>query len=167
MTNPSPHVSLVMAVRQPRTGRGIGNVGATKAESSVPPDISPLDKSIALIDRDGDFVCRLDRERAEQLVARGVAAAEGKGKRTRLRLVQYNVSAFRSVFDPRRERYTYEERCAGHALVVLKRYDNHAGQFERWDGSLTFEELRAGRMRHREARADAVMRVTDTGRAAA
>ncbi len=72
------------------------------------------------------------------------------------------------MFDRRRaERYTYEENYDGHVLVVLKRYDEKTKSFKRWDGDLTFDELHAGRMRHKEARADVVVRETEPERMAA
>ena len=47
---------------------------------------------------------------------------------------------------------TYEETYFGHTLTIPKRPDPNGDheKFHKWDNCLTFEEIRAGRMRHRE-----------------
>jgi hypothetical protein len=136
-------------------------INATEPRPCFDPDPSTTkamqEKNVAVIDRDGAFVCWATREIGGDMVAMKRAKWIAEGKRPRLRLTsERTVSDFRGCLD-NRERTFYRENYAGHELVILKRIAAD-GTFRKWDNDLSIEEMkRRDAMTAAERRADAVL----------
>jgi hypothetical protein len=109
------------------------------------------------MDADGRFVGLLVPSQAKALVERGRATIEGKGRRAFVQLSRAHIEDFegerwRGGMNP-----VDVERHAQQRVVVLKRIDPRSGALVSWDNNLSFEELRAGRLKSRRGALEHVM----------
>lgn len=104
-----------------------------------------------LAERGTEVVAHLTRPQLEALIKRD--GVFGVGSKTRIKALRSNLpsGAAAEADDPYRgdgPQYHYREDLGNTVhLVVLKRYCPKDGRFYRWDQSLTFQDVRAGRMR--------------------
>lgn len=110
--------------------------------------------SVRVIDRNGKFVAWLTPERAQALAGRGAGVYSQQGKRRGLLTLKANIQEFEDVNRSDR-RTTYTERFEGREVVTLKRVGPD-GSLHRWDKDLTFDDLRAGRARHKATQAERI-----------
>lgn len=105
-----------------------------------------MGKLVAILDCSGRYVERVDELRAEELVRRGVGVMEGSGRKRTVRLLHHHREDFSEKASREDTRPVYRERIGGIETFALKRIDG-AGAMWRWAPGLTFDDLRAGRMR--------------------
>jgi hypothetical protein len=105
-----------------------------------------MGRLVAILDSGGRYVERVDESKAEELARRGVGVMEGRGRKRTVRLLHHHREDFELKAGREDARPVYLERISGIETVALKRIDG-AGGMRRWAPGLTFDDLRAGRMR--------------------
>lgn len=103
---------------------------------------------VRVIDKNGKFIAWLTPERARALAERGKGTYTEQGKRRGLLTLRADVQDFETGFRSQDARPVYREKIAGQDVVSLKLVTPE-GAFRRPGDNLTFDDLRAGRTRHK------------------
>lgn len=111
----------------------------------------PRTDNVRAVDKDGHFVGWLTPERAQVLADRGAGVYSGQGTRRGLVVLKRAVADYEDTHRPEDMKSTYTERIAGHDVVSIKRV-LPGGSLGRYGNALTFDDLRAGRTKHKVSR---------------
>lgn len=104
-----------------------------------------MPREMRFLDKHNGFICLIEPERAERLVASGRAEYFGKPRRRAVRLLtEERAEALLEEMGRRPSQLSvYREMVAGHPTISLKRLDA-SGQLLPWHDDLTFAQLRRG-----------------------
>jgi hypothetical protein len=110
---------------------------------------------VRVIDKNGKFIAWLTPERARALAERGKGTYTEQGKRRGLLTLKADVQDFEAGFRSDDASPTYREKIARQTVVSLKLV-TYEGSFRRYGDNLTFDDLRAGRTRHKVSQAERI-----------